>query len=159
VASEILELEFSNWAAKADWYINEFMSDNWIGRISGPESSWTGADGFKNKGWPTMKYTWGTLANIFTLNMFSIQTSTLLRTNGRLMNKKQIGDWTYEGVSLGVNIYNTYVPNNKYVNELGKGIDVYDIYKERNPFSLMNYGIRAIDYYQNTKENENSKEE
>ncbi len=158
-ASKIQELEFSSWAAKANWHLNEFMSDNWIGRISGPESSWTDADGFKNKGWPTMKYTWGTLANIFTLNMFSLQTSALVRTNIGIMNKRQIRNWTYEGVSLGVSIYNTNVPNNKKGNELGKRIDIYEVIIKCNSFSLINYGIRAVDYYQSSKEDENFKNE
>ncbi len=61
--------------------------------------------------------------------------------------------------SLSERTNDTNESNNKWGNELGKGIGAYEIFKKCNPFSLMNYGIRAIDYYQNTKENENSKEE
>lgn len=58
----------------------------------------------------------------------------------------------YNGASFGVGTYNTYAPNNKWGIEMGKGIDVIDFYKFRNPFSIMNYGFRGIDYYESLKE-------
>lgn len=44
----------------------------WIGRIAGPESSWQGKDGFKNKGWPTIRKTLGVIGTLISGGALSI---------------------------------------------------------------------------------------
>ncbi len=47
----------------------------------------------------------------------------------------------------------------KWGNELGKRIDIYEAIIKRNPFSMMNIGLRTFDNYQSSKEGDKSKEE
>lgn len=125
------------------------MRENRIGNLAGPESSWMGEEGWKNKGYPTMKYTWGTLATVVTAGTFAMESSTLAHTSIMgTTTTKQVGTWIYSGFSFGVGTYNTYLPDNTWGNEIGKGVDIYDFYRFRNPFGIMNYGFRGIDYYQ-----------
>uniref|UniRef100_A0A0N4ZEB8 Ntox44 domain-containing protein n=1 Tax=Parastrongyloides trichosuri TaxID=131310 RepID=A0A0N4ZEB8_PARTI len=137
---------------KGDAWLNDVMKENWIGNLAGSESSWMGEDGWKNKGWPTMKYTWGTLATIFTGGAFALE-STALAHAGIMgtTTTADVGWWMYSGASFGVGAYNTYVPNNNLSNKVGWGTDALDIIKFINPFGVMNYGIRGIDYYESLK--------
>src|SRR5690606_8024910 len=99
-----------------------------------------------------MKYTWGTLGTIATGGALALETSVLAHAG--IMGTAttgQVANWMYGGFSFGVSTYNTYVPNNNIGNELGKGIDIIDVIKDRNPFGIMGYGFRGIDYYENLK--------
>jgi hypothetical protein len=137
---------------RADAWLNDVMRENWIGNLAGSESSWMGADGWKNKGYPTMKYTWGTLATVFTGGAFALE-STALAHAGIMgtATTADVGWWMYSGASFGIGAYNTYAPNNNLGNKVGWGTDAVDIIKFRNPFGVMNYGFRGIDYYESWK--------
>jgi len=154
VASEILELEFSNWAAKADWYINEFMSDNWIGRISGPEYTWRGEDGFKNKGWPTMKATVGVLSLTFSITHFGVNlTASNINNLNLYFQGLQLG---VEGYSTTNQIYqistNNDLPYHREADFLQLFNNSYETIINKNPLGIIGLGILSIENFKKDEE-------
>ncbi|MVZ63773.1 RHS repeat domain-containing protein [Sphingobacterium humi] len=130
-----------------DAWIDDVMRENWIGNLAGRESSWEGADGFTNKGWPTIKFVGSTLATVFTGGGYALTTTRLFNMSlSGTATYTQTYLWLWDGVSLGVGTYNLLNINNNDLNRTAPYVDAVDVIL-KNPFGYMNWGFRGIDYY------------
>ncbi|MFA6060315.1 MAG: RHS repeat-associated core domain-containing protein [Taibaiella sp.] len=146
--AETKEPEFKqSFVGKLEWKLNRAMEKNWIGDLAGPESSWEGKEGFKNKGWPTMMKTWSALGTIFTGGALGFEAYGVFAAHSA--GTATFGAYSslaWSTTSFTVGTYNFLSPNNKYGNKFGPMVDVVDAFRYANPFGIFNLGFRIADY-------------
>ncbi len=130
--------------AAGDRWLNNGMKDNLIGRISGPESSWMGAEGFKNKGWPTIKATVGVLGTIVSGGALSIYgASTSVTFAGSLFNSAGFTVGAYNTIN---DISNGTLPGGNIANDIGVGFDATDFFFGGSPLGALNLMMQIANY-------------